>query len=132
MTSTSTTPVKKKDPTAVQSAILAILRRYGPLTDPAILALYRRGQLESSKTYPIQSESGLRTRRAELVRLGLVRAEEHRTILATGRTAALWSLVPIRKPRPKPKPLPAPVVPTRAKLKSKTKLSRKQRNGKKK
>lgn len=74
--------------TAVQSAILMILRAAGPGTDEEIARAYL------SLDRPPCSPSGLRSRRAELVRLGKVEDSGERVKLETGRNAIVWRLKP--------------------------------------
>ena len=70
--------------TEKQRSVLAVLRHYGPATDEEI-----RDKFPPNS----QSDSGLRTRRSELVRRGLVRhSGEYRT-LASGRQARVWEAV---------------------------------------
>lgn len=77
--------------TEKQDAILALLKsRAGALSDPEIKAIY--AQEEIFMGWPEQSESGLRTRRAELVRKGLVQ-RAGTTVLSSGRRAATWEPV---------------------------------------
>lgn len=75
--------------TAVQSTILMILWTRGPMTDPQIAEHYYNRVADGSA--PNHSESGLRTRRKELVDLGYVAATGDREKLDTGRTATVWS-----------------------------------------
>ena len=88
--STSHEAAKKVTNTArVQNIILSILRARGPLTDPQIAEQYYNRVADGSA--PLASESGLRTRRAELVKKGLVHPTGGREKLYTGRTATVWS-----------------------------------------
>lgn len=73
----------------VRNHILSILWARGPLTDPQIAEYYYNRVADGSA--PMASESGLRTRRAELVKRGLVHATGEREKLDTGRTATVWS-----------------------------------------
>lgn len=66
--------------------VLAVLRDCGPCTDEEIAAVCRR---RGSK----QSPSGLRTRRSELVTLGLVVDSGRRALTSAGRRTIIWSLV---------------------------------------
>ena len=76
--------------TARQNAVLECLRFAAiPLSDPELADQYRVGA--STFEWPEQSDSGLRTRRAELVKRQLVE-KTGTTRLKTGRTAALWSV----------------------------------------
>ena len=71
-----------------QRAVLDALVACGGLaTDEQIAVRYVRDG------YPPQSDSGLRTRRAELVRAGLVKDSGVRAKLRTGRKAVLWAVV---------------------------------------
>lgn len=73
--------------TARQAAILKLIRTYGPVSDQSIIALYTSGIRVDDR--PAQSESGIRTRRSELVDLGLVEASGYgRT--RSGRRCRLW------------------------------------------
>lgn len=87
---TSHEAAKKVTNTArVQNIILSILWARGPLTDPQIAEQYYNRVADGSA--PLASESGLRTRRAELVKKGLVHATGEREKLDSGRTATVWS-----------------------------------------
>jgi hypothetical protein len=72
-----------KDPTATQEAILKALKR--PATDVALVERYR-----NLKNAPRASESGIRSRRAELVKRGLVVDTGLRAVLDSGRKAIIW------------------------------------------
>lgn len=112
--------------TNTQMGVLKILRANGPMCDTELLKRYNEAHRTNPRVFPYASDSGLRTRRSELVRHNLAQDSGKRELLPSGRYSIVWSIV---KPKPKSKPKPAPVVPARAKAK---KLSRKQRNGKKK
>lgn len=73
--------------TEKQEAVLACLRVGGRMTDHDLRTLYER--LMESEGWPQQSESGLRTRRSELVARGRV-GKAGRGKLPTGRNASLW------------------------------------------
>jgi hypothetical protein len=74
------------DLTEKQEAVLAVLAAEGLLTDKDLISQYPKYGLAR------QSESGLRTRRAELVRRQLVRDTGLREILPSGRRAIVWSI----------------------------------------
>jgi len=69
--------------TTTHEYVLRALRR--PRTDPELLEAYRQ-----FKRAPRASESGIRSRRAELVRAGLVRDSKRRVRLESGRRAIVW------------------------------------------
>ena len=67
-----------------QAVVLDLFRRYGPMTDKAML-IHAREHEEGSP----QSDSGLRTRRAELVKLGKLKwLGVYQTI--DGRKHRMW------------------------------------------
>lgn len=72
---------------SVQHAILDVVSRWGPLTDEAIA---ERVAILPIKTSP----SGLRTRRKELVELGMLRANSRKARISTGRLSTRWELNP--------------------------------------
>lgn len=78
------------DLTTRQRAVAVVVQAYGPLTDAAIAEWYARLRARGSDL-PEQSASGLRTRRAELAKRGLVIDTGKRLTLPTGRSAALWA-----------------------------------------
>lgn len=67
-----------------QVLVLHYLRRYGPMSDEALLA-----QMLASGDHI--SPSGARTRRRELADLGLVRDTGKTVRLASGRKAIVWA-----------------------------------------
>ena len=69
--------------TLTQSFVLRVLRR--PRVDVELVRAY-----QNMKTAPRASESGIRSRRAELVKQGLVRDTGRRTRLESGRMAIVW------------------------------------------
>lgn len=71
--------------TATQSFVLRCLKR--PRNDVELVNAYR-----AYKTAPRASESGIRTRRAELVDRGLVIDTGRRVRLSSGRYAIVWGL----------------------------------------
>lgn len=71
--------------TVSQSHVFDVLEVYGPLADTALVPLVQH--MASIH----QSSSGIRTRRAELARMGMV--ERIGTIvLPSGRDAAVWAV----------------------------------------
>ena len=84
-----------------QRAVLDVLARLGPSTDVDLVDGYYR--LHRRLGHPQQADSGIRTRRDELRRQGLVVDTGLKAILATGRRAIVWAAVdkagePIMKP----------------------------------
>lgn len=79
------------DITGKQGAVLKCLMRFGPATDTTTNRVYN-----GSRTlfdWPMQSDSGLRARRSELVTLGLVRWNGDRETLPSGRGARVWESI---------------------------------------
>lgn len=70
-----------------QRAILQLLRK-GPMTDEALIRLYR-----AQRNFPLASDSGIRSRRADLVKLGLVEDSGLTNKTQFGRLAVLWKVV---------------------------------------
>jgi len=68
---------------ASQQEVLTIVRLDGPIHDERLVAIARTVGLA-------QSVSGLRTRRSELVALGLVKDSGQRVTLRSGRASILW------------------------------------------
>jgi predicted phosphoadenosine phosphosulfate sulfurtransferase len=72
-----------------QKQILNLL--YVPMTDEQLVVRYLAWVERENRGYA--SASGIRTRRAELVKKGLVEDTEERTKLASGRRAIVWRTV---------------------------------------
>jgi hypothetical protein len=70
-----------------RSYVLAAARTLGTFTDPAL-------QLTVRSIYPDQkfSDSGVRTRRSELVRLCFIEDSGQRITLDSGRRAIVWAM----------------------------------------
>lgn len=83
--------VSRKALRATQSALLVLLREQGPSTDEDIAVAYEKSY--SPRGWPRQSPSGLRTRRDELVKVGLVRDTGKRRRLTTGCRGNVWEVV---------------------------------------
>lgn len=80
---------KVKHITRVQTVILLILWAKGPMTDPQIAEHYH--EQVASGSAPNHSESGLRTRRKELVDSGYIVATGEKRRLDSGRYAQVWN-----------------------------------------
>jgi hypothetical protein len=72
--------------TATQEYVLRTLR-LRPANDVEILGRYR-----NLKRAPFASESGIRTRRKELVDLGAIVDTGERDVLPSGRSATVWAI----------------------------------------
>lgn len=78
---------------ANQANVLAVFRLYGPMPDFILVKLYHH-EVSLGHVGP-QSDSGIRTRRSELYRMGLVRWTARYTDSETGRgTAMIWEATP--------------------------------------
>lgn len=75
-----------KDVTATQDYVLKALRR--PRNDTQLIEAYR-----AFKKAPFASESGIRSRRAELVKRGLIEDTGNRVRLPSGRNSIVWKSV---------------------------------------
>ena len=76
-----------------RDAILSVLRDYGWQTDEEIADVYSfRHYLGRPFDYPKVSPSGLRSRRSELVKLGLVCDSGQRAKTQSGRESIVWSV----------------------------------------
>jgi len=67
--------------------VMATFRRFGALTDEQLVSVY-----SSMDDVTDQSDSGLRTRRNELVRMGLLADTGQTRPIRSGRQAILWGL----------------------------------------
>lgn len=76
--------------TASRSAVLSALRAAGPSTDEALVAFYRVEAAREGSLLPRQSDSGIRSRRAELVGLELVVDTGTRRPTVSGRPSKVW------------------------------------------
>lgn len=74
--------------TGTQNTILYLFAKFKHLTDDQLQAHYRR--MVSQGDAPRASESGIRSRRAELVALGKLQDSGERVKLDSGRNAILW------------------------------------------
>ena len=75
-----------KNVTATQAAILKLLTA-APMSDEDLIWYYQQGW----NNFPRASESGIRSRRAELVKQGLVKDSGDRRRLQSGRNAIIWT-----------------------------------------
>lgn len=75
-----------RDLNGKQQAVLDTFRRCGPMTDEQLCERY------PSPHVPVQSESGLRTRRHELVEQGHLRNSGRKDTTESGRASIVWEL----------------------------------------
>lgn len=74
-----------------QEAVLRLLRELGEMSDDLLVERYQAVAEEGNVSR--QSPSGIRSRRSELVELGLVRDSGRKVILEpSGRRAIVWEL----------------------------------------
>lgn len=76
---------------ASQTAVLRVLREYGPTSDYMLAENYDTAR-HMGYDLPRQSPSGLRTRRKELVAAGFVVDSGERVTLPSGRKAIVWQV----------------------------------------
>lgn len=77
---------------ASQVAVYLIIDHHGAagVCDQDLIRNYASAHLRNPKMYPYQAESGIRTRRSELVRKGLVVDSGRRTTTRSGRKSIVW------------------------------------------
>jgi hypothetical protein len=76
---------------ARRRAVLNLLRQYGPMSDTLLLARY--DVAAEAGDVPTQTDSGIRTRRSELVGLGLVQDTGNRWWTPSNRRSIVWGAV---------------------------------------
>lgn len=81
--------IKTENITKTMSGILEILKN-GPRHDESLEQTYNA--LSISGVYPYASPSGIRSRRAELVELGLVKDSGERVKTRSGRSSIVWQV----------------------------------------
>lgn len=77
-----------RNQTDTHERILELFERFGDATDEDLLVYW--GQMASLNDWPPISPSGLRSRRAELVALGLVVNTGEKSITNSGRSCIVW------------------------------------------
>lgn len=77
--------------TTTQEAIMRLYNQFGRMTDEQLLTHYRRLHFQGEA--PFASDSGIRSRRAELVALGKLEDSGDREKMRSGRNAIVWRLV---------------------------------------
>lgn len=78
---------KKLNLTRNRKAVLVVLRELGPMTDEQLHSAYS-ARARTGRA-PAQSPSGLRTRRCELVRMGLVKSLGE--VVRNGSSRCVWA-----------------------------------------
>lgn len=86
--------VSVKELTKKQEAVLEVFDRLGPLYDERLVQAYDDLHEYDPARWPEQSESGIRSRRAELVTLGYLRDSGVRAITRSKRGTTVWEPVP--------------------------------------
>lgn len=71
-----------------QHAVMRVFDQDGPMHDQRMISLYN-GYVYFD-ALPVQSESGLRTRRKELVEMGRLKDSGLRVVLHSGRQSIVW------------------------------------------
>ena len=74
---------------SARGAVLRMFVLFGPMCDKKLIERYGHGQ---DLLTPRQSDSGIRSRRAELVRSGYLIDTGYRERLDTGRLSIVWGL----------------------------------------
>jgi hypothetical protein len=74
-------------------AVRRVIADNGPVTDEQMIDAYHGAWIDYCDPLPEQSVSSLRTRRAELVAAGLVRATGETRPTRSGRKAQVWGAV---------------------------------------
>lgn len=73
-----------------QSAVHQLIAAFGPMSDERLCHFYE--VFQEAWGLPPQSASGIRSRRAELVRLGLVQFNGDKALMKSGRMARVWAI----------------------------------------
>lgn len=80
------------DITRLQANVLALFHHQGDMTDAELIDLYR--QMADGGDYPPASESGIRTRRSELVALRRLTDTGRRALTPANRRCIVFGLTP--------------------------------------
>lgn len=82
--------IDKRTQMTCQQAVLACLTLLRYSDDVNLCVTYER--IAGQHGWPVQSQSGIRTRRSELVAAGLVVDTGRKVTLASGRQAVVWAV----------------------------------------
>jgi len=77
--------------TSTQGAIMGLFHKFKAMTDEQLQTHYRR--ISRQGDAPYASESGIRSRRSELVAMGKLEDSGDREKMRSGRQAIVWRLV---------------------------------------
>ena len=80
--------IKSEELRRSQLAVLAMFQRFGPMYDQSLVQQYQ----DHGEGYPQQSESGIRTRRRELVDQGVLEDSGEKVVLQSGRKSIVWRI----------------------------------------
>lgn len=83
--------ISRRTQVTCQQAVLACLTMLRCSDDVNLCVTYER--IAGHHGWPVQSQSGIRTRRSELVAAGLVVDTGRKVTLASGRQAVVWAVV---------------------------------------
>lgn len=83
--------IKSEEIRRSQQGVLSMFERYGPMHDVALVERYMLNAAPISDL-PQQSESGVRTRRSELVTKGVLEDSGRKEQLPSGRKAIVWRI----------------------------------------
>lgn len=78
-----------KNVLSTRDVVLDIMTRKGPMIDAKLISEYQKAAAKGKA--PMASESGIRTRRSELVQLGQVIATDKVAKTPYGRAAVVWA-----------------------------------------
>jgi hypothetical protein len=84
--------IKSEEIRRSQQAVLQCFRWHGPMHDVALVKHYMADAGTGSADFPKQSESGIRTRRSELVTKGVLEDSGQKAVLPSGRRAIIWRI----------------------------------------
>lgn len=87
------------DLTLKQKSVLEVITTYGPMHDEHLVHFYREARTQQlargfGALYPDLTDSSIRSRRNELVGLGMVRDTGRETRTARGGPTTIWEVVP--------------------------------------
>lgn len=81
-------PSSKTTRDTIRVNVLEVFKKYGPLTDEHLVAIY-----QNTDNYAAATDQGIRTRRSELVREGLIDVKPGAFgTTKTGRRCIIWEL----------------------------------------